>query len=287
MLSSRALALTAALLLVPAGISALEKPKVRVQFSLAEPVYLDRYSTQEITSIESMVTSFLIGKLSSEIGFLAFTKTPADFTVIFRLGDPKSSKRLFHDVRFQVLLTGPAGASRTAYLPFRGPDTWADSTGYWMQLETEVQSQLSKISSRDLVSEVWSMISVASEGQLVHKPPDFESAWILPFRPVDLCIDFSSEVKLATEVSTELGPMYRNFLAEAIMAYNPAGVQEKMRNRLLCAPKTGQSGLDVVRRSAPSAVKVKEIFVMRYIQMSGCQGPLPPTAVTASFGARK
>jgi hypothetical protein len=99
-------------------------------------------------------------------------------------------------------------------------------------------------------------------------------------------MDMQSEVKLRTEVVSDVGVIPREFRARATAPYNPRGLaaREELRHCLLCLALPDQDGLDMVRRSQPSDVHVTEVFVMSYRRTQVCQEPLAPAAAAASFG---
>jgi hypothetical protein len=110
----------------------------------------------------------------------------------------------------------------------------------------------------ELVPEVLSAIPVARDGFLIQDQR-VGIGWVVPFRPAEVCMDTQSEIKLKTEVASDLGVVPREFRAKATMPYNPRGAaaREELRHCLLCLAVPNHDGLDMVRRSRPSDVHVR------------------------------
>jgi hypothetical protein len=272
---SRAIGLAVFLLFLPVGSPAADKPAVRVQFSLAEPVYSAQFSPREIKDLVSATTSFLVRRLSDEIGFLRFASaSSASFTMTFTLGEATADRTEHHEVRIHILLTGPRVTGRATDWPFRDDKAWGGSFGGLVQFEREIRDQMSKHLPGNLVSELLSLIPLASDvGSFIHPRPQIENAWVLPFRQIDLCMAANSEVKLANEVSTPFAVIPQEFLAVAKAPYSPSShtaQDEELRGYLLFVPEPLQDGLAMMSQSEPSAVKVKKVFVTRYFKMSPC-----------------
>jgi hypothetical protein len=272
------------LLLAPASAAA-EAPLVKVELTLAEPVYRGELKEAEIRDLGTRVADFLAGEMSREVRFLRFTRGDAPFHLSVRLGEAGASRVSFHDVLFHIELTGPDRIrSGTTWL-FRGSNAWGTGIGSAGQFRTEIETSLGSHDMAELVPEVLSAIPVARDGFLIQDQR-VGVGWVVPFRPAEVCMDTQSEIKLKTEVASDLGVVPREFRAKATMPYNPRGAaaREELRHCLLCLAVPNQDGLDMVRRSRPSDVHVTNVYVMSYSRTQGCQEPLAPEAVAASFG---
>lgn len=273
------------LLFLPAPAAA-EAPLVQVEFNLAEPVYRDELTNAEILDLGARVAGFLTGELTREVRFLRFTRGNAPFRLSIRLGQAGASRVSFHDVLFQVELTGPDQIrSRAAWL-FRGGNAWGTGIGSASQFRTEIETSLGSHDMAELVPEVLSAIPVARDGLFIQDR-QVGIGWVVPFRSSEVCMDTQSEVKLRTEVASAVGVIPREFRARATAAYNPRGqaAREELRHCLLCLAVPDQDGLDMVRRSQPSDVHVTQVFVTSYRRTQSCREPLAPAAAAASFGA--
>jgi hypothetical protein len=268
-----------------ATAAAAETPLVKVELTLDEPVYRDELTNPQILDLETRVAGFLAGELSREVRFLRFTRGDAPFRLSVRLGQPGASRVSFHDVLFQIELTGPDQIrSRSAWL-FRGGNAWGTGIGSASQLRTEIETSLGSHDMAELVPEVLSAIPVARDGLLIQDQ-QVGVGWVVPFKSSEVCMDSQSEIKLKTEVASDLGLIPKEFRARATAPYNPRGLapREELRNCLLCLAVPDQDGLDMVRRSQPADVHVKQVFVTSYRRTQPCQEPLAPAAVAGSFG---
>jgi hypothetical protein len=274
------------LLLLPDGAAA-EKPQVKVSFMLAEPSYRDDLTDPQIRVLATDVTSFLVGELSREVRFLRFTGREAPFRLVVRLGIPRASKREFRDVFFYIELTRPDGVRRSTTWLYRAHTAWGTGIGSPTQFKAEIETRLGGHDMAELVPEVLSAIPVANDGFLVHDQK-IGIGWVLPFRQEEMCMEAKSEVMLETQVASDLGILSREFRARASMAYDPPpgrSTRKELRHCLLCLAVPDQEGLDTIRQSQPSDVRVTQVFVMSYRRMQSCQEPLPPAAAAASFGS--
>lgn len=271
-------------LLAPVTATA-EAPRVKVDFTLAEPVYRDELKNAEILDLGARVAGFLTGELSREVRFLHFTRGDAGFLLSVRLGQAGASRVSFHDVLFHIELTGPDQIrSRTTWL-FRGGNAWGTGIGSTGNFRTEIETSLGSHDMAELVPDVLSAIPVAQDGLFIQDQ-QVGIGWVVPFRSAEVCMDTQSEIKLKTEVESDLGMIPREFRARATAPYNPRGLapREELRHCLLCLAISDQDGLDMVRRSQPSKVHVKQVFVTSYRRTQPCQEPLAPAAAATSFG---
>jgi len=277
--------LTLAILIAdPCALSAAERSIVQVSFAVAEPLYLDQLTAAEKRTIEQGVTGLLLRKLEDEIPFLRFAAGPADRKLQVRLGTPDASEERAHDVNLYLLLSGSNLEQATKEWKFRGRATWDDAITDPQAFRTEIETSLGLQKFSSVIRGLFERIAVAGEGESIHLP-EWDIAWLLPFKQTELCMAPHSRVRLITEVQTTYNPNEPLEL-EADTSVFATAPREEQKGRILCLPDRAQD-LSLVSGRPPEVVKVKEVYVLKFIKMaSGCKPPQPPAAAAGPGGGQ-
>lgn len=186
--------LTAFMAAVAATTASAERPVLRVEFKLLEPLYRLSFGDDEIAKLERDASADIAHTLHCEYPFLDFTAENAPDKVTIELGreDPDTNVR---PVYYHVKISGASITEiiKPSSVLFRPQADASRSTGSRKDFREEIDNNFrenldSKVLSRDVFS------NVTLTKKAFPLPDNDTWYWILPFSPSDLGITIEDSV---------------------------------------------------------------------------------------------
>jgi hypothetical protein len=272
--------------------AAAQAPHLRVQFRLADSVYVQAFTAAERDSLEDSATAMLVRQFSRHLGFLSFTRNPADSSRVLRVildqKEPGSGSRL-GERGLHLLLKNPPFEPRRLYwrtfrtIGFAARDTVGSVTTFLGELGI-VLDNLDGTAWDALVSGLLSSVSIADTSAAAWVAPPGSGSpvdWLIPLRPDSACFDPDrSRLRIRNDVY-QTGNK-QNLVATA----RPLGTLSESRSFVVPTALERYRGqirapLDspitvFSTPPGPDSIRVKAVFVTAYgFDILGCASLAP------------
>ena len=264
----------AASLAVSALVSAQERPVVTVSFNLAVTRWQDNFSASQVADFQARSAEAVAQWLNREIGFFSFKPgtSPTRHINVQLAVAPDAGSKPTKETQLRLELVGH-GPSTPLVWNFRPQNSFLQPTQGPEPFAREVQLRLIALDKQALVSQVLSHIPISNNAQMWKDPV----GWVIPFRKAELCMDFQSILRVESLVESGAGRLPREFKARASNDFAPpnaAGVPEAFLGRLFSEAVAGQEGLGDLTTAKPEAVAIRAVYVLDYLPLQPCTGPL-------------
>ena len=208
----RVLPALTAVTLALGGRAAAQAPRVRVEFLLVDSIYRNGFHAPEISQIEDSGTAMVVRVLSRHVGFLSFTRDPADTSrVLLVILDQRvrTSNAHLGERGLWVIFSNPPADSVRLYwrkfreLGFRAADTVGSMSTFLGELGLALGG-LDGAAWNVLVTDVLSTVSIADANAVAWAPGGAGSQleWLIPLRPESACFDPDSRLRIYNRTTT-------------------------------------------------------------------------------------
>lgn len=278
--------LTALMYLVTVDpVIAADRPSVVVTFELNEPRLQNAFKPAQRKQVESLAADALAKRLGERIGFMAFSsQPPGAYSLIVRLeATAESTSTLFKETILRAELNMPGAASRSLRWRFRPADRYGDPSGGVEGLVREIDLRTKDIDFSALIRDVLGQVPIAREAQIWKDPV----GWVIPYRKVDLCMDFHSVLRIENMLPSGAGPVLKEFKARASADFAPRGPSANaFRGQIFTEPMPAQDGIAELRSARSEDVTIRGVYVVEYMQLAPCTGPVSVDDVEFRGGRR-
>jgi len=209
-----------------AARAAPQAPRVRVEFHLADIVYVQSFDTSERRQIEDSATAMFMRAFARHLRFLSFTRDQADSTrvlsVILDQKDRSATTRLGERGLHLGLKNGGPETAHLYWRTFRSlgfaaRDTVGSVTTFLGELGVLLEG-LDDSAWEGLVTNLLSQISIADTNAAAWAPPPGSGAlveWLIPLRSDAACFDTDrSKLLITNRVPVPLGSEVRSVTAK-------------------------------------------------------------------------
>lgn len=273
------LAALGALLAAAPAVAGAQRPAVQVEFKLAAPTYVTRFTAAERRRLEDTVSAGLEAVLGERLRFLSFgSGAPAAYRLTISLDrrDRAEGEDSLSEVGFHATLADSVRDLATTYLlTFRGADAALDPLGTVDAFRLEIEHKLGRLNDAlvtQLVDRVLSRVPVADSAVVWRGDL---TGWILPRSPRDFCLDLRSVLNVEGD-----------FLKGPLTMRN----EVQVRAAKVALP-VGAGAPDTVARifamplapiqPVPDTVRVLAVYVLEYrLDRELCPRLTPPADVT-------
>ncbi|HLC42442.1 MAG TPA: hypothetical protein VJO34_12580 [Methylomirabilota bacterium] len=249
-----------------------QKTVVGVKFVLDEHSYRKHF-LPDIPLLEREATARIVKKLREHIGFLDFAAIPPEppFKLTVRLDAkaPPEQPGAAREVGFHIILDGPKVTRNTEYVIFRDEENFGKSLGTAESLVTEIGSKLRDDVYKDRIGKLLNQVPITRTGHLWGSPPE---GWVIPYRPIDLCMDFQSQLVIENLVPSGAVRKHREFEARAIGEFLPSAPTsiDHLRGHIFSEPTDLQKFQTEVGAVSPAQISVSAVYVKEYRHLVPC-----------------